>query len=124
MCKFIAESKKSVDLEAQRTTERLKQWQQNTCAQFDVLKEYIIQMHNLQNSKSDEAKSVECFIERSIEQRITDQVLQQQPEKPIEQVCQPTAHQKNKEATAQSLEQNQPQVKQLPTVNFLSMPGK
>lgn len=123
MCNFIAESKKSVNLEAQRTTERVKQWQQNTCAQFDVLKKYIVQMHNLQNSKSDEPKSVEYSIERSIEQRIIDQVLQQ-PEKPIEQVCQPTVQQKTKEATAQSSEQNQPQVKQSPTVNSLSMPGK
>lgn len=105
---FIAQSKQIVDGEARRTADVVEKWQQDTCAKFDVIEQYIIRMHNLQNVPNHEYEP-----ERSVE-------VEQQVEQEIVQTTTEQTNHQIEPTEGQTDQQNE----QPNTVGYPSMPGK
>lgn len=127
MSQIIAESKKEVDYQAHQTMELVEKWQRETCSKFDIIHDYVIRMHNLQNSATEEPdQSSERSVEQGIERKIHRKV-EQQADKQKAPIAKPAKRRAEKmiEQPIQGVNGKiQQQNKQKKTVSFPSMPGK
>lgn len=123
--------------------ELVEKWQRETCSKFDIIQDYVIRMHNLQNSATKEPdqsseRCVEQEIVRQAERQIkrqnerqaerqTERHIKRRAEHQIAPIIKPTKRRAEKkiEQPIQGVNGKiQQQNKQQKTVSFPSMPGK